>query len=283
MQRQSSARERRAAIAITSRGAIDHVAMRRGPAILMLMEGVLLRPLALPVEHGGWGFLLEPIILALLVAPSAPGTAIAIAAVAVFLARHPLRLAASDRLRHKRYPRTVACEQLALAYASAAVIAIAFANMRALAPFAIALPFAAFQFAEDASNRGHRLLPEIAGAIATSSIAASIALAGGVSIAFASTLALLTILRSIPSIVYVRSALGKAKRSHAVVLHVAAVIIAIALWQQHLAPLLAIIAMATLLVRAIVAPRAARAQTVGLREVAFGAVVVALIAIGYRM
>src|ERR1044072_2044638 len=32
--------------------------------------GAKLRPLALPTEHGGWGFLLEPLVLAMIVAPS---------------------------------------------------------------------------------------------------------------------------------------------------------------------------------------------------------------------
>ena len=39
----------------------------RGPG------GVRLRTVALPVEHGGWGISLEPVVLGLLVAPSASG------------------------------------------------------------------------------------------------------------------------------------------------------------------------------------------------------------------
>src|SRR3954465_13030737 len=66
-----------------------------------------LRPLAIPNEHGGWGFLFEPIVLAGLAAPSLGGALVAIAAVAAFLARHPLKLAAGDVVRGRRYPRTI--------------------------------------------------------------------------------------------------------------------------------------------------------------------------------
>src|SRR5689334_962019 len=44
-----------------------------------------LRALALPTEHGGWGLLLEPLLLGLLIVPSAPGAAVAAAALGAFL------------------------------------------------------------------------------------------------------------------------------------------------------------------------------------------------------
>ena len=50
---------------------------------------VRLRPLALPVEHGGWGLVFEPIVLGMLLAPSLVGLFISVAATGLFLARHP--------------------------------------------------------------------------------------------------------------------------------------------------------------------------------------------------
>ena len=76
---------------------------------------VSLRPLALPAEHGGWGFLLEPIALGLAVRPSWGGALIAIAFACGFLTRQPLRLAMQDRLRGKSYPRTRWCWTFAAA------------------------------------------------------------------------------------------------------------------------------------------------------------------------
>ena len=48
---------------------------------------VRIRSIALPTEHGGWGFTLEPILLGLLVAPSAAAWEISAAALGIFLAR----------------------------------------------------------------------------------------------------------------------------------------------------------------------------------------------------
>src|SRR6185436_6956547 len=82
-------------------------------------RAVPLRPLALPSEHGGWGFLLEPLVLGLLVRPSLAGSLIALAFVFGFLARHPLKLALQDLLRGKSYPRTRWCWLFACSYAAA--------------------------------------------------------------------------------------------------------------------------------------------------------------------
>ena len=52
----------------------------------------LLRTVAVPDEHGGWGLTLVPVLLGLLVAPSGAGVALAATAFLAFLVRTPLRL-----------------------------------------------------------------------------------------------------------------------------------------------------------------------------------------------
>src|ERR1044071_4882431 len=74
---------------------------------------VSLRPLALPAEHGGWGFLFEPMLLGILVAPSWNGALVGTATLFAFLARHPLKLALHDAMRGRSYPRTAYCRALA--------------------------------------------------------------------------------------------------------------------------------------------------------------------------
>ena len=228
---------------------------------------VSLRPLAIPNEHGGWGFLAEPILLGLLVAPSPAGAFIAVAAIAAFLTRHPLKLAASDWLRGKRYPRTVACERLALGYGSAAlaamIAAVALGGVRFLIPIAIAAPLALAQFAADARNRGRALAPELAGAVAMGSSAAAMAIAGG-----GPAIALWAILaaRSVPAILYVHAAL---RREHVVVTliaHVAAIGVALVAWPA------ATPAMLLLLGRCVegILHKPRRAQTVGILELVYG-------------
>lgn len=236
---------------------------------------VILRPLALPSEHGGWGFLLEPIVLGLIVVPSIGGAFIAAGAVAAFLARHPLKLAAQDLLRHRRYPRTRACELLALSYLAVAAVFFAFAPMRALIALATAIPFALAQFVYDARNRGRALTPELFGVLAPGAIAGAMAIAAGTPIAFAATLWLLIALRAVPSILYVRSSLRGFSRAamlgaHAVAVAVAALISTIAAG-----------AMLVLLVRAIPSTKGLAARTIGFREIGWGTLTVGLLALSF--
>jgi hypothetical protein len=234
-------------------------------------------PLAVPSEHGGWGLLLEPVVLAMLIAPSAAGALIGMGAGAVFLMRHPLKLAVHDRLRHRRYPRSAFCELLAAGYGVAALLAFTaawtLAGARPLLALTAALPFGAIQFSYAVRNRSRRAIPELAGAIVPASLAAAVALAGGSAAAFA--LSVLILCRSIPAVLYVRSTLRGSSRVAMLAAHVAAVLIA-----ASFAPLLATIAMVLLFLRAAV-PTHAPAKTIGLREMAFGAVTVGLIALAY--
>jgi hypothetical protein len=250
-------------------------------------ERPALRPLAFPSEHGGWGFLLEPIALALIVVPSVAGGAVAVAAVAGFLARHPLRLVLSDMVRRRRYPRTALCARLAIAYAAASVgalvLATHLAGPRALLPLALASPLAAFHFFHDIRKRGRALAPEMAGVAAMGAIAASIALAAQQSMALAATLWGLAMLRSIPAVMFVRAALGKDRPAGAIVLQVSAVGISIALWLRGLVPMAAVVAMCGLLARAVLSgSRADSARRVGIRELAYGAAATLLVGIGYH-
>jgi len=241
---------------------------------------VSLRPLALPAEHGGWGFLLEPVVLALLVAPSAAGALIGIGAVAVFLLRHPLKLAAHDSLRRRWYPRTGVCALLVVAYGIAALGAFfgAFllAGASALLPLLAAVPFGLTQFAFDARNRSRALRAELAGAIAPSAVAASIAVAGGRTGAVAIALAAIVLARSVPAVLYVRSILRGESRVAMLIAHGAAVLVA-----AIAGPWTALLAMCLLLIRAALPTAHIPARRIGIRELGWGAATVALVALGY--
>jgi YwiC-like protein len=277
-----------------------------------------LRPLALPNEHGGWGFLLEPLILGLLVRPSTAGALVALAAVFGFLTRHPLKCALQDAVRGKSYPRTAWCWMLAASYAAAGAAslaaAIAVGRLILVIPFGLVAPLAVTIVLYDAYNRSRMMFPEMAGAAAMSSTAAAIVIAGGGRMLPALALSGIIIARSLPSILYVRTLL---KRAHgerpswpqapgvtarrlsetardarslragrplstaswpALAAHVIAAFAVAAF-----APLLAVVAMVMLLMRAAwgLAHEPARAQTIGWREIAIGVVFVLLVALGY--
>jgi hypothetical protein len=198
-------------------------------------------------------------------------------AVAVFLMRHPLKLAIHDRLQQRRYPRSGFCEFLAAGYGVAALLAFTaawtFVGARPFLVLTAALPFAAIQLSYDVRNRSRHMISELAGAIVPASLAAAIAMAGGSTAALA--LSVLILCRSLPAVLYVRSTLRGSSRVPMLAAHVAAVFIA-----GSIAPLLATVAMVLLSIRAAV-PTQAPAKTIGLREVGWGVVTVGLIVLGY--
>jgi hypothetical protein len=249
-------------------------------AIPLPSRSVALRPLALPAEHGGWGFLCEPILLGMLVAPSWGGGLVAAAALFGFLARHPLKLAFQDAVRGRRYPRTFWCRALAASYLLAALLslagAVALSGTGLLAPFALALPFAALQAWRDAKNHGRELLAEVSGAVAMASTVAAIAIAGGAGTQVACGLAGILIARFVPAILYVRALLGRLPAWRAWAAHVVA-LGAIASYARPLA----VAAMAVLLLRAAwgLTHEPPRAKVIGWREIAFGVGTVVLVAI----
>ncbi|HET7712887.1 MAG TPA: YwiC-like family protein, partial [Thermoanaerobaculia bacterium] len=237
---------------------------------------------ALPSEHGGWGLLLEAVILGMVVRPSWSGALIGATALFLFLARHPLKLALQDALRGRRAPRTAYCWGLTSGYLMAAVAALSIAvmvrNVTILIPLGLLAPLAVTQILYDAHNRSRELLPELSAAAVMPAFTAAIAIAGGVRIIPAFALGGLLLARSVPSILYVRTILRGLPVGPAVVAHVLALALA-----ALFAPWLAVVAMAILLLRALwgLTRPAPPAKTIGWREMIFGAITIGLIAFGH--
>jgi len=253
-----------------------------------------LRSIALPTEHGGWGFLIEPLLLGLGVALSAAGGWLGLATLGGFLARHPLKLAWGDRRRGRYYPRTLWAERFALLYSLVALAAFALALRSARSAFWVPLilgaPFALVQIYSDIQNRGRQWISEVSGAIALGTVASAIAMAGGWSLGDALVLWWIQIARAITSISYVRARLRLERQEPADVLsswgmHLAALIVLAALSYAGRAPWLAAVAMGIQLARALkgLSPyrRPARPQAIGFGEIAFGLINATLVVVGY--
>jgi len=247
------------------------------------MSSVVLRPLAIPNEHGGWGILLEPVVLALAVAPSRAGLALGVALVAAFFLRHPLRLATRDFLSRKRYPRTIACAYLALAYGSATLIlfamAVAMSSAAIAIPLLIVSPCLALQFFHDVRNHGRELAAELCGAIAAAAGGAACVMAGRGGTSLALLVAILAICRSVPSVLYVRSLLRGSGAVPAIAAHALAVG-AVALF----APPIVIAVPLALLARCVAGHYRSglTARRVGMEEVAWGVAATVILAMLIR-
>jgi hypothetical protein len=267
----------------------------RRPAAAPLPATVPLKAVALPVEHGGWGLLVEPVLLGLLMAPSAAGGLLGLAALAGFLARQPLRLALMDRRKGSRYPRTALAERLFLVEALVSAAAVFGALLLAGASFLPALvagaPFALAALAGDASGRSREAFAEVAGAVALCASAAAIVLAGGLGWGVAFSASALLALRALGSVLYVRARIRldrgvAAAPGRVVLLHAAALAASVLLALAGYAPWLGVAAFVVLFARASWGVSRSRApirpQRLGFQELASGVLTLALLALGYR-
>lgn len=255
-----------------------------------------MKTVALPAEHGSWAFLLEPILLGLLVAPSAPGLFLAVAGAGMFLLHHPLRLAWGDWRRGLRAPRTRLATRFVVFYGALAVVglwaALSLASPAILLPLLLAFPpVAILMLIYDALARRRALLIELAGPVALGALAPAIALAAGWAGAPALGLWAILVARSVPSILYIRARLrlerGQSVRlAPPVAVHLGFLIALGLMAWVGLAPALTAVAEAVLLLRAargLSARRESpiRPQKLGFLEVGYGLVTVLIVAFGY--
>lgn len=256
---------------------------------------VNLKTIALPASHGGWGFLIEPVVLGLWLMPSLAGLWLSVAALGAFLAQQPLKLALTDRRKRRRYPRSVWAERIALLYLAITLATFGLALSSAasllfLLPVILAAPLALVQLYYDAQNQGRDLIPELFGAAALGAIAAAVALAGGWPVWPALALWGIVLARTVGSIIYVRARLrlerGAPFTTGPVWLaHGAAIAAVAALAGLALAPWLSVAAMVILLGRASIGlstrRRVVKPKVVGFQEMGYGFLTVVLTVIGF--
>lgn len=253
------------------------------------------RSVALPTEHGGWGFISEPILLGLLLAPSWSGLALSFAAFAVFLLRQPLKIYLKDVRNERRAPRTIAAQQFVLIYAimalAAGIITFAFLPaLDALLPLLMALPFVVIQIAADVQNRSRTLVAELAGATATGAITSAIVVMHDWSFPMALGLWLALAIKSITAVLYVSGRLrlerGKPEAIKlAVVAHMGGFVILVTAAATGFLVWTVPIAMGVLITRAVVGLSPLRKprppKIIGMQEIGYGLLFTLCIALGY--
>jgi len=254
------------------------------------------KSVALPIEHGSWGFVFEPLALGLFLAPSLASPFISHFVVGAFLARQPLKFLLADWKQGRRLPRTEIAFRFFLIFSAIAAVgfvgSVLLAPAASFVPFVIAAPLVVYLIIQDAARQSREVVPEVLAAFALSSSTAVLIMAAGGSWAFALAMWGVMLARLIPSIIYVRDRLRmeKGKSYSRVVplgLHVLAVIAVATLAYSGLSPVLPILMMVFLLGRAAVGMsslrRPAKAKEIGVQEVIYGVVTVLTVVIGYYL
>ena len=102
--------------------------------------------IVLPIEHGSWGFLFEPLVAASAVAFSAAALPLSVMVIGAFMMRRPLQIYLVDRIAGRSLPQTRIALQFVLIFFAmfAAGLAGSFLTspLGALVPFAVVAPFA---------------------------------------------------------------------------------------------------------------------------------------------
>jgi hypothetical protein len=215
-------------------------------------------------------------------------------ALTAFLTRHPLKLWLADWRRGKSYPRTSIARSFALTYATFALTGLLLTAWLAQGvfwwPLLLALPLVGLQLWFDARNQGRNLIPEIAGAVAMGSVAASIGLAGGLETKPAGGLWLVLAMRSLAAIYYARAQVRRARgesvnRVAVYVAQVAALTVLMIGVRMGLLPWLSVVALATLVPLSLYtfSKPPVPARVVGWTQMAFGLWVVVGTGVGLRL
>lgn len=252
------------------------------------------RSVALPVEHGAWGFLFEPLVAGIAVAPSFASGWIAILVIGAFLMRHPLKVILAGGKARVGSPQTRLAFKFLALFAAVLFIGVigsaVYARPESFMPFALVLPFAAYQIYCDATRSSRQLLAELLGSVAIASSIAVIALAAGWESPNAYALWAIIVARLIPSILYVRNRLklekGKAySRLIPVAAHIAAFALVLALAVYGIGSYLPAAMFAVLLARSIVGlssyRKKVKAMKIGIWEVIYGTLTAVSIIVGH--
>ena len=254
---------------------------------------VRLKPIIVPAEHGGWGFLTEALLLGFLIAPSGPGFLLAMATILVFLSRQPTKLLLTEWRRRQftarsRVAATAAAIELALA-GLAFALSLYWAGPMVFWPLILALPFDLIFLKNDMGRTMRTLRAEIAAPLALGSITASMALMYGWSPGYALAFWVVIAARAIPTVLLVRERVNlnhgrPARIALPLVAHGLALLLIGGLIWLGVLPGLALAGFVVLLARAFFflfpRERMIPARTVGFIEVGMGLQVVLFTALG---
>lgn len=246
--------------------------------------------LTLPKEHGSWSLALEPVAFGLLVAPSAAGAALALAAVSGFFLRRPMKLLLSRKNDPRQSPAAVGLAVLSLAGLAGLLMAVRFGATGGWWPLLpAALAGAVFAWCDN-RNEAREGAAEIAGAMSFSLLPAAFGALAGWGTPAALALAAVMLVRSVPTVLAVRTSIRIRKGRPYVIapalLTAGAGIILVAwLAALRLAPWTALVFALLLAARTswlLLWRLRLTAKTVGITEAVLGVLMVLVLALTWR-
>lgn len=245
----------------------------------------------LPKEHGSWSLVLEPLALGLLVAPSIPGGALATAAFAGFLARRPLKAAFAPEFSERRCAARQTVVMLSALAVAGLFETVVTGGWLPLWPLLLAAPLGGLFAYFDAQGDSRAAAAELSGSAAFALLPAALATLAGWPVFAALALAALTLTRSIPTILTIRSCLRlrKGQPVNLIVPGLAALIACGAIFLLaaggHV-PALATAGAVLLLARSLWFASPFRpdwsARSIGLAELVLGLIYLTLVAVAYH-
>ncbi len=115
------------------------------------------KAIALPIEHGAWGFVFEPLTAGLLIAFSPSAIWISLLVIGASLTRQPLKVLLNARQATRDLPQTPVAQKFVLIYGAIFTVGLLgslyFVPRAAFLPFLFVLPLAAYQIYCDAARK----------------------------------------------------------------------------------------------------------------------------------
>jgi hypothetical protein len=163
--------------------------------------------LTLPKEHGSWSLALEPVAFGFLIAPSAAGAALALAAVSGFFLRRPMKLLLSRKSDPRQSLAAVGLAILALTGLTSLLLAVRFGAPGGWWPL-LPATLAGVVFAWcDNRNEAREGAAEIAGVVSFSLLPAAFGALAGWSLPASLALAAIMLVRCVPTVLTVRTSI----------------------------------------------------------------------------
>lgn len=246
--------------------------------------------LTLPKEHGSWSLALEPVAFGLLVAPSAAGAALALAAVSGFFLRRPLKLLRSGKGGSRQRLAAVCLTILLMTGLTGLMLAAAHGVPGGLWPLLPASLAGAVFAWFDGRNEARGGAAEVAGAVTFGILPAAFGALAGWSIGGSLALAVTMLVRSVPTVLTVRTCLRVLKgqsfsSTPALMAAGAGILVTVWLAMLGLAPWLAVFFAVGFALRSfwllLWRPRLS-ARTIGIIEAALGTLMVLLLAFTWK-